>query len=58
MGQLHLHMGRYAAYVWPAWGLTLLVLGAITLATLRSARRWRREVERRETESRPAGNRR
>jgi len=31
-------MGGYAAYVWPALAITLLLLGAIWLASWRSAR--------------------
>jgi heme exporter protein D len=43
---LHLDMGKYAAFVWPAWGLSVLVLGALTIWTLRAARRWKAEAER------------
>lgn len=35
-----LQMGGYAEFVWPAWGLALLVLGWLTVSTvlgLRSA---------------------
>lgn len=32
-------MGGYAAYVWPAWGLTAAVLVGLLLATLRAVRR-------------------
>ena len=38
-----LEMGGYAAYVWPALGLTILVLGALLIASLKSMRR--REAE-------------
>ena len=43
---LDLDMGRYAAFVWPAFGLSLLVIGALVADTLARARRWRREAER------------
>ena len=33
-----LAMGGYAAYVWPAFGITALVLVALALASLRSLR--------------------
>ena len=31
---LDFDMGRYAAFVWPAWGLSALVLGALVVRTL------------------------
>jgi heme exporter protein D len=43
---LHLEMGKYAFYVWTAWGLTILVLGALVADTVARARRWTREVTR------------
>jgi heme exporter protein D len=33
-----LAMGGYAAYVWPAFGITAFVLAALALASLRSLR--------------------
>jgi len=33
------HMGEYAAYVWPAYGLTAIVLIALFVVSLRSLRR-------------------
>lgn len=48
---LDLDMGKYALFVWPAWGLSLLVLGALTLDTVARARRWKREAQRREAEA-------
>ena len=33
-----LEMGGYAAYVWPAFGITAFVLVALALASLRSLR--------------------
>lgn len=44
--------GKYAVYVWPAFGLTALAFGWMIASTLLRARRWRREVERLE-KSRP-----
>tara|TARA_R110002167_G_scaffold175260_3_gene374503 strand:- start:3634 stop:3810 length:177 start_codon:yes stop_codon:yes gene_type:complete len=41
---LDFDMGRYAAFVWPAWGLSALVLGALVVRTLAAARRWRRDL--------------
>ena len=34
--------GRYAAFIWPAYGITALVLGAMVAAALGHSRRWRR----------------
>jgi heme exporter protein D len=42
--------GKYAAYIWPAFGATFLVLAAITIDTLWRARHWRREAERLQAE--------
>jgi heme exporter protein D len=38
-------LDRYAAYVWPAYGVTALVFALMVLDTLLSARRWRRKAE-------------
>ncbi len=43
---LDLDMGRYAAFVWPAFAASALVIGALVADTLARARRWRREAER------------
>jgi heme exporter protein D len=43
---LDLDMGRYAAFVWPAFAASLIVIGALAVDTLARARRWRREAER------------
>lgn len=32
------HMGGYAIYVWPAFALTVLVLGGLLVASLRTLR--------------------
>jgi heme exporter protein D len=42
-----LHMGGYAIYVWPAYGLALVVLLANFLSPLYRERRLRRELARR-----------
>ena len=47
---IHLDMGRYAGFVWPAYGVSLLVLAGLVADSLRRASRWRREVRRREEE--------
>ncbi len=35
---LHLDMGKYAMFVWPAWGLSVLVIGGLTWRTISTAR--------------------
>jgi heme exporter protein D len=42
---LDLDAGRYAAFVWPAYGITALVFAVLIVASLRHARRWRRRAE-------------
>ena len=39
-------MGKYAAFVWPAYAVTALMLAALIADSLVRARRWRREAER------------
>lgn len=46
MTPLHLDAGKYAAFIWPAYGVTALGFIWMIAATLLRARRWRREVER------------
>ena len=37
--------GKYAAYVWPAFAVTVLVFAAMIAGSLNHARRWRRRAE-------------
>ena len=46
-----LEMGGYAAYVWPALGLTVGVLAGLLIASLKSARRREAELARLEAET-------
>jgi|GEM_PF-6868492 len=39
-------LGRYAIYILPAYGLSVLVLGALVIESLLRARRWRKAAER------------
>ena len=48
---LDLDMGRYAAFVWPAWGLSAIVLAALAARALLAARRWSTELKRLEDET-------
>jgi len=38
--------GKYAFYVWGAYGITAVVVGWMIASSLLSARKWRREAER------------
>ena len=46
-----LAMGGYAAYVWPALGLTAAVLAVLLIASMKSARRREAELAQLEAES-------
>ncbi|HWI26057.1 MAG TPA: heme exporter protein CcmD [Stellaceae bacterium] len=48
-----LAMGGYAAYVWPAYGVTVLVLGGLLAWSLGGYRRRQRELERLQREPKP-----
>ncbi len=39
-------MGSYAAFVWPAWAVTVGVLVAVVGRCLSQSRRWKRELDR------------
>ena len=41
----NLDVGKYAAFVWPAYGLSALALLAMLADSLLRTRRWRREAE-------------
>ena len=47
---LHLDMGKYALFVWPAWGLSLAVVGGLTIQTFVKAAQAARQLARREEE--------
>jgi heme exporter protein D len=40
-----LNLGKYAAYIGPAYGITALVFAALVAGALRHARHWRRRAE-------------
>ena len=44
-----LDAGKYAAFIWPAYGVTALGFAWMIVDTLARARRWRRAVERHES---------
>jgi len=43
---LDLDMSPYAAFVWPAWGISVLVLGAVVTRAVASSRKWKAELKR------------
>jgi heme exporter protein D len=43
---IDLDMGAYAAFVWPAWGVSAAVLGALALRAVIASRRWNAELKR------------
>lgn len=48
---LDLDMSPYAAFVWPAWGISALVLGVVVARTLAASRRWKAELRRLEQDT-------
>ena len=46
---LDLDMSPYAAFVWPAWGVSALVLTALTARAVIASRKWKRELDRIDT---------
>ncbi|WP_295243561.1 heme exporter protein CcmD [uncultured Brevundimonas sp.] len=43
---LDLDMTPYAAFVWPAWGVSALVLIVLTIRAVVASRKWKRELAR------------
>jgi heme exporter protein D len=41
-----LDMSPYAAFVWPAWGISVLVLGAVVARAVAASRKWTAELKR------------
>lgn len=42
---LDLDAGKYAAFVWPAYAISAVVIGAMVVFSLRHATRWRKRAE-------------
>jgi heme exporter protein D len=40
-----LFAGKYAAFIWPAYGVTAVVFGGLIVSSLAHARRWKRRAE-------------
>lgn len=47
---LDLDMTPYAAFVWPAWGVSALVLIVLTVRAVVASRKWKRELARLEAD--------
>lgn len=47
---LDLDMSPYAAFVWPAWGISAIVLIALVVRAVAASRRWTAELKRLEAE--------
>ena len=47
---LDLDMTPYATFVWPAWGVSALVLTALTVRAVVASRRWKRKLARLEAD--------
>ena len=47
---LDLDMSPYAAFVWPAWGISALVLAAVVARAVSASRKWKAELKRLEGE--------
>ena len=43
---IDLDMGRYAAFVWPAWAISAVVLAGLAARALAASRRWNAELKR------------
>jgi heme exporter protein D len=50
---LDLDMSPYGAFVWPAWVVSVLVLGGLVTRAVAASRRWRAELKRLEGERGP-----
>lgn len=42
---LDLDMSPYAAFVWPAWGISVIVLGVVIARTVSASRKWKAELK-------------
>ncbi|HEY0600104.1 heme exporter protein CcmD [Brevundimonas sp.] len=43
---IDLDMSPYAAFVWPAWAVSAVVLAALAVRAIAAARRWSGELKR------------
>jgi heme exporter protein D len=47
---LDLDMSPYAAFVWPAWGISVLVLAGLVVRAVAASRRWKRALKQQEAD--------
>ena len=47
---LDLDMTPYAAFVWPAWGISALVLAGVVARAVTASRKWKAELKKLESE--------
>ena len=40
-----MELGKYAAFIWGSYGITVLVFAGLVWASLNHARKWRRRAE-------------
>lgn len=50
---LDLDMTPYAAFVWPAWGISVIVLAAVVARTVAASRKWKAELKTLEDDAPP-----
>ena len=50
----NLEVGRYAVFIWPAYGVSALVLAGLAVDSCLRAARWRKAAEARRPEPRKA----
>ena len=50
MATPNLDVGRYAVFIWPAYGVSALVLAGLVVDSLLRSARWRRKADDREGE--------
>ncbi len=43
---LDFDMNPYSAFVWPAWGISVVVLGAVVARAVAASRKWKAELKR------------
>ena len=43
----HMFADKYAAFIWPAYGVTVLVFAGLIVSSLGHARRWKTRAEQR-----------
>ena len=45
-----LDMSPYAAFIWPAWGISVVVLGGVVIRAVAASRKWKAELKRLEAD--------